>query len=416
MVVAGEPSGDLLAAELVAALRSEFAAVPPVPTNDLQPLTTSLEPRFFGAGGPRMAAAGVELAFDLTRHSVTGLSAVFRKLLTFQKLIHQLYRLARQREPDVIICVDFGAFNGRLAHLIRKFITPRRDWFHDWRPRIVQFVSPQVWGSRPWRAQRIAEDYDLVLSIIPFEKSWYARRAPSLHVEFVGHPIRDRYAPRLSTLQAPRTDSRSLLLLPGSRPGELMHHLPAMVGAFSISQKTFPDLRAQIVLPNETLADLARQHGLAGAVPLQVGGLAEALANTTVAIASTGTVTLECAYFGVPTVAMYKTSWFTYQIGKRLAQVHFMAMPNLLANEEVFPEFIQDAATPDTLAKAATDLLREPERRARMQTKLAEIIPLLGARGAPVRAAKAIMQLLASSTAIGARPSSAAATLATKRA
>ena len=104
---------------------------------------------------------------------------------------------------------------------------------------------------------------------------------------------------------------------------------------------------------------------------------------------------MECAYFGVPTVAMYKTSWFTYQIGKRIAQVRFMAMPNLLANEEVFPEFIQDAATPQALATAATDLLRDPERRCRMQTKLAEIILMLGVRGAPARAATAIMQLLA---------------------
>jgi lipid-A-disaccharide synthase len=392
MVIAGEPSGDLLAAELVAAVRREFAAIPPVPTKDFQPLTASLEPRFFGAGGPRMAAAGVELACDLTRHSVTGVSAVLKKLLTFRRLIHLLYRLAIQREPDAIICVDFGAFNGQLAHLVRDYVRKRRDWFHDWRPKMVQFVSPQVWGSRPWRAYRIAEDYDLVLSIIPFEKEWYAQRVPNLRLEFVGHPILDRYAG--PTINAPPSNANSLLLLPGSRRGELVHHLPEMTGALSILRRTFPDLRATIVVPNESLATLVKEQGLSAGVSVQVGGLSGALADATVAIASTGTVTLECAYFGVPTVAIYKTSWFTYQIGKRLAQVRFMAMPNLLANEPVFPEFIQDAATAEALAREVIDLLKNPERRAAMRKKLAEIIPSLGTKGAPIRAARHIVQLL----------------------
>ena len=396
MVVAGEPSGDLLASELVEDIRREFAAAPPSNTNDLQPLTTSLAPRFFGAGGPRMASAGVELAFDLTQHSVTGLSAVLRKILTFQKLIQRLYRLALQREPDVVICVDFGAFNGQLAHRVRNYLRRKVGWFHDWRPRIVQFVSPQVWGSRPWRAQRIAEDYDLVLSIIPFEKAWYAKRAPNLRLEFVGHPILDRYKPG-SMATAQSADNKLVLLLPGSRRGELKHHLPVMIEAFSILQRTTPDLRAQIILPNESLADLVKTLGLAGNVPVQVGGLGHALAGAAVAIASTGTVTLECAFFRVPTVAMYKTSWSTYQIGKSLAQVRFMAMPNLLANEDVFPEFIQDAATPEALARSATGLLINSERRNQMKQKLAEIIPMLGATGATRRAAKAIVQLMGSS-------------------
>ena len=116
MLVAGEASGDMLAAELVRALREELAGAEAIPTPDYQPLRASLEPRFFGAGGPRMAAAGVDLAFDMTAHSVIGLSDALSNYLTFRRLFHRLYDLAVERQPDAIICVDFSGFNRRFAH------------------------------------------------------------------------------------------------------------------------------------------------------------------------------------------------------------------------------------------------------------------------------------------------------------
>src|SRR5713226_2303910 len=119
MLIAGEPSGDILAAELVQALREELTNLEATPTTDYQPLHASLEPRFFGAGGPRMAAAGVELAFDMTAHSVIGFWDAFKNYPTFRRLFNQLYQLALEHEPDAIICVDFFAFNGRFAHAIR---------------------------------------------------------------------------------------------------------------------------------------------------------------------------------------------------------------------------------------------------------------------------------------------------------
>src|SRR5690349_18989273 len=132
MVIAGEASGDLLAAELVQAVREELSKAQAVPTWDYQPLHTSLEPRFFGAGGSHLAAAGVDLAFDLTVHSVTGISDVLKNYLKFRRLFHQLYGLALAREPDAIICVDFSGFNRRFAHAIRSHVRSRMDWFHDW--------------------------------------------------------------------------------------------------------------------------------------------------------------------------------------------------------------------------------------------------------------------------------------------
>jgi lipid-A-disaccharide synthase len=313
MVIAGEPSGDMLAADLVMALRSEMARTPPVFTADYQPLQTSLGPRFFGAGGEHMARAGVELAFDMTRHAVTGLTDVIKNYFTFHRLAQRLLRLARDRQPDVLIGVDFSGFNRRVAHALKAYTRKRRDWFHDWQPRLVQYVSPQVWASRPGRAYKMARDYDLLLSIFPFEKDWYASRTPGFQVQFVGHPIVDRYATRVT--RPPPQRSPCLLVLPGSRPGELSRHLPVMLAAVQKIQQSFPQITLVMVLPNGPLAEFARAFQIPATIEVRVGGLAEALAGATLAIASTGTVTMECAYFGVPTVALYKTSRATFEIG-----------------------------------------------------------------------------------------------------
>jgi lipid-A-disaccharide synthase len=399
MVIAGEASGDMLAAELVQALRREFAETPAFSTTDFQPLHTSLAPVFFGAGGPRMAAAGVELAFDMTEHSVIGLYDVVRNYFKFRRLFDQLFRLALDRQPDVIVCVDFAGFNRRFAHAIRQFVRQRSDWFHDWKPKIVQYVSPQVWASREGRAYQIAEDYDLVLSIFPFEKDWYAQRVPRLPVTFVGHPVLDRYGKPNRPSRA-STSSQTILFLPGSRPGELSRHLPVILEAWTIMRRVVPNLNGRMVLPTESSVEQAKALGVPESIKIQCGSLAETLAQADVAIASTGTVTMECAYFGVPAVALYKTSWFNFVIAKSIAKVKYAAMPNLLTNEEIFPEFIQHAAAGDTIAKATLDLLRDDVKRTKVKARLAEIIASLGEPGANVRAAKAVMQLLQSGSAV----------------
>jgi lipid-A-disaccharide synthase len=406
MLIAGEASGDLLAAELVRGLKAEYERRPRIHTIANQPLHASLAPRFFGAGGPQMAAAGVELAFDLTKHSVVGFTAVLRNLPLFRRLLHQLAALAQAREPDVIICVDFSGFNRRFAQAIRQGTRGKTGWFHDWQPRIVQFVSPQVWASREGRVHQMAEDFDLILSIIPFEKEWYAHRAPGLRVEFVGHPILDRYpappplriaAPRLANTSEKKSDlaeqPMNVLLLPGSRRSELTRHLPVMAGALRMMRTVFPNLRARMVLPDEMLLSQAREERWPEDLEIRVGGLGEALPQATIAIASTGTVTLECAYVGVPTVAIYKTSWLEYVIGRQLVTVRFMAMPNLLADEEIFPELIAHAATAGNIARAALELLRSQDSRDRIRLRLAEIVKTLGSPGASRRAAQAILSL-----------------------
>ena len=420
MLIAGEASGDLLAAELVSALlvaskqsedgRTQFSILDP-PSS----------PVFFGAGGAKMSAAGVELAFDLTQHSVIGITDVLKNILKFRRLFNQLLELAIERQPDVIIGVDYGGFNLRFGQAVKKYV--RDNPFSQWNPKIIQFVSPQVWASRPGRADKLARDYDLLLSIFPFEKDWYARRVPQLRVEFVGHPMIGRFTndDLLSTRRKLET-GRSLgdaahtqignqkseirkksetphvvpykpniLLLPGSRKSELQRHLPVMLGALKLVQEKLPAAKAKMVLPNPSLVQLAKSLG--AIMEIQIGELPWALAEADVAIASTGTVTMECAFFGVPTVTLYKTSWLTYQIAKRIVTVKSLTMPNLLAGETVYSEFIQHDATPENLSRATLELLQDESRRTKIKAQLAKIIASLGEPGAAGRAAAAVLSL-----------------------
>ena len=377
MIIAGEASGDLLAAELVTALR-EQSSIPHPPSS----------PIFFGAGGAKMAAAGVELAFDLTQHSVIGISDVLKKFFTFRRLFNQLLALAIERKPDMVIGVDYGGFNLRFGQAVKRYV--RDNPFSKWNPKIVQFVSPQVWASRPGRADKLARDYDLLLSIFPFEKDWYARRVPSLRVEFVGHPMVERM--QKSELKSQNRNSVPMvLLLPGSRRSELQRHLPVMLAALKSIQEKLPSAKAKMVLPNPSLVQLAKSLG--ADVEIQIGELPWALAETDVAIASTGTVTMECAFFGVPAVTLYKTSWLTYQIARRIITVKSLTMPNLLAGETVYPEFVQHDATPENLSRAALELLQDEERRVTIKAQLAKIIASLGEPGAAGRAAEAVLSL-----------------------
>jgi lipid-A-disaccharide synthase len=380
MLIAGEASGDLLAAELVSALRGQLFALDP-----------RSPPQFFGAGGPKMAEAEVELSFDMTQHAVIGISDVLKNYFKFRRLFNQLLALAIERKPDVIIGVDYGGFNLRFGHAVREYV--RGNPFSRWNPKIVQFVSPQVWASRPGRADLLAADYDLLLSIFPFEKAWYAERVPKLRVEFVGHPMLDR-SQKSEVRSQNKNSAPTVLLLPGSRKSELQRHLPVMLGAMKLIQEQLPDVRVKMVLPDEDLKNLAdKLFALPPDWEIQTGNLSQALMQADLAIASTGTVTMECAFFGVPTVTLYKTLWINWEIAKRIVMVKSATMPNLLANEEVFPEFIQNAATPENISRAALELLQDGARRQQIKVQLAKIISSLGESGASRRAASAILSL-----------------------
>jgi lipid-A-disaccharide synthase len=381
MVIAGEPSGDLLAAELVSELR--------VVLNE-----HGRDAKFFGAGGVEMQRAGVELAFDMTQHAVVGLEAL-RNYGKFRRLFRTLVDWAIERRPDLLICVDFSGFNRRFGYAVRS----ATRGIAGWKPRIVQYVSPQVWASREGRARKMARDFDLLLAIFPFEPAWYAARVPTFKVEFIGHPIFERHKAwreQIAAKSATPKNPANVLLLPGSRVGELKRHLPVMLQAAVAIASAHP-VRFDLVLPNDALLAYAKSFVTGSPlIKMRAGGLAEALLAADVALASTGTVTLECAFFKVPTVAMYKTSWSTYQIGKRIIKVKFLAMPNILADEAVFPEFVQNDANPENISRAALSLLRDVAKWQQIQTQLGGIIDSLESPGGTRQAAEAVACLMIS--------------------
>ena len=385
LMIAGEASGDTLGAELIEATQAE-------PGGDLID--------FIGAGGPKMAAAGQHAELDLTQHAVVGIWEVLKNYGKFRRLFRQLLDLATRREPDAIVLIDYPGFNLRFAGAIRNYQTSGGGAFRDWQPKIICYVSPQLWAWREGRVHSIARDIDLMLSIFPFEKEWYAERVPKFPVEFIGHPLVDRFPlakpdgksvpldPDLFTAQP------TVLLLPGSRRREIDKHLPVMLEAAVIfSEKIKTHLR--MVLPSDEMLELARQHIPTGIkIDLQVGGLAKALGQASLAIASSGTITMECAWFRVPTVVLYKTSPLTHALVRRLVKVPYLAMPNLLAGEELFPEFIQSAANADNLAEASLRLLRDRSERTRILDGLELVAAQLGESGAAARAARALLGTL----------------------
>lgn len=377
LILAGEASGDTLAAELVQALRRVT------------------DWRFIGAGGPKMQAAGVDLSIDLTAHAVVGIWEVLKHYPELRQLFNQLVDLACRELPDVIVLVDYPGFNLRYVAAIKKIVRARVGAFQNWNPKVVYYVSPQLWAWHESRVHKIERDVDLLLSIFPFEKKWYAARAPHLRVEFVGHPLVDRFASTFEAHPVPAIPNGKplILLLPGSRTRELHKHVSVLAQVSQIIQRKL-NARFLLIAPNDKLADTARQLLPAGCpVEIQIGGLAESLRSATFALACSGTVTMECAWFGVPSIIFYKTSWGTYQLGKRLIKVKYLAMANLLNDGMVYPEFIQDAATPEAIAAEALAILENPDRMAGIKTTLAKIISSLGQPGASHRAAQAVVSL-----------------------
>ncbi len=316
MFIAGEASGDTLGAELAKALQSRIANA-----------------TFFGAGGPRMAAAGVELAFDLTQHAVVGIVEVLKNYSKFKKFFDHLLALALERKPDAIILIDYPGFNLRFAEAVRK----RAATVAGWKPKIVCYVSPQIWAWHESRVHQIARDIDLLLTIFPFEKNWYRTRKPNFQVEFVGHPMIDRHKDKPREPLAKPAVCPLIVLLPGSRDRELKKHLPVIVAAARAirSQK---HVRFKMVLSSAQLVKRAGEYiSKSDQIEIGLSDLSETLSEATLAIASSGTVTMECAYFGVPAIVIYRTSFSTYFLGRRFIKVKYLAMPNLLAGEMVYP-------------------------------------------------------------------------------
>lgn len=374
MMIAGEPSGDFLGAQLVTALRQAWQEMI---TTGYGPTCwhSASEPYFFGAGGPKMTEAGADVLLDMTSWSAVGLTDVILSYRRYKNAYNYLLSLATKIMPDLVICIDFSGFNLRFAKALRQLARQCLGPIRHWRPVVIQYVSPQLWASRPGRLRVLERYVDLVVSIFPFEKEWYRVHNAAVQVEYFGHPFSVRYGSpaEIRARRPPPNDASLVVLLPGSRKAEFQRHVPLLLQVWRLLKSELPGLSAVTVVPSQHAQIYVSSMG-ARQIPVQVGGLSSILEKASLALACTGTVTLECAWHCVPAVTFYRTSWITYHLGKRLIRVSSLTMPNILSGETIYPEFIQHQATPERLAQTAIAILKNPVRQMEIQDRLEKIM------------------------------------------
>lgn len=370
-LVAGEVSGDRLAADLVRALKKRNA-----------------EMEVFGVGGAMLRAAGQEQSFDLVRHAVVGLTDVLKSLPKFLAFFRQVKGEILRLKPDVVVLVDYPGFNLRLAKALYRETPP---------PAVVYYVSPQVWAWKAGRARTMERILERLLVIFPFEVDWFGRQAPKLKVRWVGHPLADRWIEQGAS--AASAELPCVALLPGSRPKEISRHWPLLLETASrivreqrnvrfITLATGPEMRQQ-------LEEEWARHPTSGlSLDIVSGQSLTLLKRCAMAIVASGTATLECATAGLPMLVIYKTSWFTYLLGRLVVKLPYLSMVNVLAGEKVVPEFLQGAATPRQLATAALQILRNPRAAVKMAQRIRDVAAKLGGSGAAERAADEVEEAI----------------------
>lgn len=372
LIVAGEVSGDMLAAGLVRALRQQDPAL-----------------RFFGIGGDALRGEGMEILQDCASMAIVGFAEVLGRIPFFIRLLRRLEAVAAARRPAAAILVDYPGFNLRLAARLKRLGIP-----------VFYYVCPQVWAWHRSRIGRLARSVERLFAIFPFEPEQLA--GSGLPVEFVGHPLVDAVAAlRLAPPPAlPWSGAPRLALLPGSRPAEIDRHLPLLLDAARRLEREFPRLSCLLAAPTADAARAldARLAAHAGPRPARlavVGGQTRALLGQADAAAvASGTATVETALMRCPMVILYRMATLSYAVAKRLVRVPHIGMVNLIAGRELCPELIQDALSADTLAAALRPLLAPTPERTRMLEGLDAVIAKLGKPGAETRTAAAIRAAL----------------------
>jgi lipid-A-disaccharide synthase len=376
MIVAGEASGDAHAASLVDALRETAPAT---------------EFEFFGSTLHRMREAGVDSIVNADELAIMGIWEVGRALPKFWSAFGQLKRSAEKRKPVAAILVDWPDFNLRLAR-----------WLHRRGIPVIYYISPQLWAWRPGRVRHIQRDVDLLLSILPFEKDWYAARGVT-HVEYVGHPLTGEIraeGERSDFFQRNDLDPAKPLvaLLPGSRHKEVVRILPPMLDAVALMRQERPDVQFVIVVaPNRDLSEtreiVATRAGLNDSLRIVHHQTREALAAADAAAVASGTATLEAALLGTPMVVVYKESAVNWHaLGSLITTEHF-GLVNLIAGRRLATELMQDDFNGASLSRELV-LLLDADRNALVRTELQEVTKRIGEPGASKRAAKVIVEFM----------------------
>ena len=369
LVSAGEASGDYYAAELVRELRRRWP-----------------ECDFFGCAGPHLREAGVEAVIRSEDLSVVGIVEVLGHLPRIWLRFRELIRAAAKRKPDLAILTDSPDFHFRVARKLKRLRIP-----------VVYLVAPQVWAWRKGRVKTMRRFIDQLLCIFPFEESFF--RQHRVPVTYIGHPLATRVRPALSRAEFFRKhklpDGRPLVaVLPGSRRSEALRHLPELVRAAEILGKDRP---LSFILPASPTCGAAffAEH-LDGSTIRPIEGEAwDAMAHCDVALAASGTVTVEAALLGTPMVTFYRVTGASWAIGKLLVDVPFYSMVNLIAGKRVVPELMQNEVTGERIAAETARLLDNAGERAKMKEELARMSVLLSGTGdAIVRAADAVERAL----------------------
>jgi lipid-A-disaccharide synthase len=368
LLSAGEASGDMYAARLATALKKR------------------LDVQIFGMGGTQMRAAGVDIVMDYDEVSVVGITEILKHLPSLMKAMEKMVSEAQRRKPALAILTDFPGFHLRLARKLK----PRG--IHN-----VYYICPQFWAWRPWRANLIRRRFEKALCIFPFEKQFFSNAG--IPTEWIGHPLVGTVAPTKTREQICAENglpARTALVtvLPGSRAGELAHHLPVL-------RETCARIHAQMDVQFLVAAAHPRdvealKSGWSSELKLRVlaGETYNALAAADAAIVSSGTATVEAALLDAPMVVVYRVSPVTATLAKPLVRTPYFAMVNLIAEKKVVPELVQDDFTPEKVSHEVLRLLQDPNARSRLRMGLAEVRAKLGPSGAVDRAADSIARML----------------------
>ncbi len=373
MIVAGEASGDLHGANLAKALQR-----------------LSPEVSICGMGGTAMAAEGVEILYDAARMAVVGIIEVLSHFSDIRAARRTLLAELRDNRPDLLILIDYPGFNLMLAAQAKKLSIP-----------IFYYISPQVWAWHASRVKKIQRLVDRMAVILPFEEEFYRQRG--MVVDFVGHPLLDSVRNRLSRAEFLARhniaeNSTVVGLLPGSRKKEIANLLPVYLAAGERLAAGRDDLVFLLPLaPGLSRADLDA-HGL-GDCKLQVKVIEsdryDLMAACNAVIAASGTVTLELAILNVPMVVAYRTSPLTCWLARKLVEVKYVSLVNLVADRQVVPELLQEEASAKNLAEQIAPLLYAPKVIETMRQGLVEVCERLGGPGASARAAEIALEIIA---------------------
>jgi lipid-A-disaccharide synthase len=332
MLVAAEPSGDLLGAGLARALKTRLPGV-----------------ELVGVGGVKMAAEGIKSPFDIGQLSVLG---IFEGVAAYPRVVARVkdtLALAKVEQPDVAVLIDSWGFTLRVAQALKR-----------WNPKlkVVKFVGPQVWASRPGRAKTLAGTVDHLLSILPFDQPYYSPFG--FPVTFVGNPTMSRDfddadAGRARKSLGAKPEDLILLILPGSRPGEIKRMMEPFGDAARRLRAAYPDLIIAVPVAG-TVAGAVKEQAALWPQPIHIiedeAGKYDAMKAATVALACSGTVSTELALCGAPMVIAYKLGEATYQVLQRLIKTPYATLFNIAAKQPIAPEFIQRDCTGPKLAAA----------------------------------------------------------------